>query len=504
MSAQPGSGSIALPTVDRDPTSSGGPRSHRTRLSRLSGSLVGVIAFIAFLHVLGWGTLIAIVAPQHLNIGTAAFGIGIGLTAYMLGIRHAFDADHIAAIDNTTRKLMHEGKQPTSVGFWFSFGHSSVVFALTLLLAFGIGAIAGPVQDDRSEFHNVARLVGTVVSSCFLYAIAALNLMVLLNVWKAFRTARNGGHDEAFLEGKFDSRGGLISRLLGRLQKVVTEPWQMYIVGLLFGLGFDTASEIAFLVLTGSGAASGVPWYAILCLPILFAAGMSLFDTLDGSLMTVAYEWALTNPARKIFYNLVVTGLSVAIALGIGTVEIVGLLDVRLNLSRALKNWVAALDPSAMGLAVVGLFIATWAIAFAISNCRRPDVALTFLSNSAVGTAWLVDDNKSVRDSTGAFLEAMGWAVQTYESALDFLHKFDLGWSGCVIADYDMPGMTGLELLETLRRRGSRLPVIIITGRGDAMLEQRVLEAGGFRMLHKPIDGLELADLAEKAMAEAA
>jgi high-affinity nickel-transport protein len=331
---------------------------------------IGMIAFIALLHIVGWGTLILIVLPRHFGVGTTAFGVGIGLTAYMLGVRHAFDADHIAAIDNTTRKLMQEAKRPVSVGFWFSCGHSSVVFALTLLLAFGIRAFAGPVLDGNSGLHKVAGLIGTIVSSGFLYAIAALNIVVLVDVWKVFRQLRTGQYDEAALERKLENRG-MMNRLLGRVMKVVTKPWQMYVVGLLFGLGFDTATEIALLVLTGSGAASGLPWYAVLCLPVLFAAGMSLFDTLDGSFMTVAYAWALARPARKIYYNLIVTGLSVAAAFMIGTVEIIGLLGARLNLHGLVWRWTAALDLSKIGFVMVGLFAAAWLAAVVVWKYGR-------------------------------------------------------------------------------------------------------------------------------------
>lgn len=325
-----------------------------------------MFAFIALLHVVGWGTLLAIVAPQNLSVGSTVFGVGLGLTAYMLGVRHAFDADHIAAIDNTTRKLMQEGRRPASVGFWFSFGHSSVVFALTLVLLFGIGAVARPLLDGNSQLHAIASLVGTAVSSCFLYIIAALNLVVLFDIWKV----RTGHPDEAALEAQL-ARRGLMNRLLGRVMRVVTEPWQMYVVGLLFGLGFDTATEIAVLVLTGSSAASGVPWYAVLCLPILFAAGMSLFDTLDGTFMTIAYGWARERPERKLYYNLVVTSLSVAVALFVGTLEIAGLIVQRLDLRGPVFDWLSGLDLNRIGIVIVGLFVATWTVAIAIWKWGR-------------------------------------------------------------------------------------------------------------------------------------
>ena len=333
-------------------------------------SLFGMAACIAALHVIGWFTLIAVVVPQHLSVGASVFGIGIGLTAYTLGMRHAFDADHIAAIDNMTRKLMRDGKPSLSVGFWFSLGHSSVVFGLTLLLAFGIRALAAPVLDSSSTLQTLTGLVGATVSSGFLYLIATLNTVVLVDIWKMFRRIRSGQYEEAALEHQLDNRG-MITRLLRPLMTLIGKPWHMYLVGLLFGFGFDTATEIALLVLTATGAAASLPWYALLCLPILFAAGMSLLDTIDGSFMNFAYGWALARPVRKIYYNLIVTGLSVAVAVVIGTIEIVGLFTARLNLHGALWDWASAIDLNSMGFVIVGMFVATWAMAVMIWKCAR-------------------------------------------------------------------------------------------------------------------------------------
>ncbi|WP_093712698.1 Nickel transporter NicT [Actinacidiphila alni] len=325
----------------------------------------GMFAFILALHVIGWFTLVAIVAPEHYSLGTKSFGIGIGVTAYTLGMRHAFDADHIAAIDNTTRKLMGEGKRPLSVGFWFSLGHSSIVFGLAFLLSLGVKALASPVEDDDSQLHNVTGWIGTTVSGTFLYVIAFINLVILAGIWKVFREMREGKFDEAALEEQLNNRG-FMNRLLGRVMKSITKPWQMYPLGLLFGLGFDTATEIALLVLAGSGAASGLPWYAILCLPVLFAAGMSLLDTIDGSFMNFAYEWAFSKPVRKVYYNLTITGLSVAVALIIGTVELLGLVAEKAHLHGAFWDWVGGLDLNIIGYVIVGLFFFTWAVAFAV------------------------------------------------------------------------------------------------------------------------------------------
>ena len=330
----------------------------------------GMAAVVVALHVIGWVTLVAIVAPHHYSVGAKSFGIGIGVTAYTLGMRHAFDADHIAAIDNTTRKLMGEGQRPLSVGFWFSLGHSSVVFVLALLLSLGVRAVAGPVRDDDSRLHDITALIGTTVSGAFLYVIAAINLVILAGIWKVFRQMRSGRFDEAALEEQLDNRG-LLNRILGRVMKSVTKSWQMYPLGLLFGLGFDTATEIALLVLAGSGAASGLPWYAILCLPVLFAAGMSLLDTIDGSFMNFAYGWAFSKPVRKVYYNLTITGLSVAVALIIGTVELLGLLAEKLDLHGMFWDWIAGLDLNVLGFVIVGLFFATWIVALLVWKLGR-------------------------------------------------------------------------------------------------------------------------------------
>ncbi|WP_329373118.1 HoxN/HupN/NixA family nickel/cobalt transporter [Streptomyces sp. NBC_00669] len=324
------------------------------------GRLAAMGSFIAGLHIVGWFTLVAVVAPGHYSAGGQSFGLGIGVTAYALGMRHAFDADHIAAIDNTTRKLMGQGRRPLSVGFWFSLGHSSIVFGLTLLLSFGVKSLAGPLQDDSSTLHTVTGLVGTAVSGTFLYAIAAVNLVVLVGIWKVLRRMRAGQLDEQALEEQLDKRG-LLNRLLGRVMRSIDKPWQMYPVGLLFGLGFDTATEVALLVLAGSGAATGLPWYAILCLPVLFAAGMSLLDTIDGSFMNFAYGWAFSQPVRKIYYNLTITGLSVAVALVIGTVELLALLADKLALHGGFWSWVSSLNLNTVGFVVVGLFAVAWA-----------------------------------------------------------------------------------------------------------------------------------------------
>jgi nickel/cobalt transporter (NiCoT) family protein len=343
-------------------------RSSLTARERLT--LASMFGFIALLHLIGWFTLIAFVTPGHYSVGDKALGIGVGLTAYTLGLRHAFDADHIAAIDNTTRKLMSDGQRPLGVGFFFSLGHSTVVFGLAFLLSIGVKTIIGPVTDDASALHHYTGLIGTSVSGFFLYLIAGINLVILVGIARVFLRMRGGGYDEADLEQQLNNRG-LLNRLLGRFTRSITTSWHVYPVGLLFGLGFDTATEIALLVLAGTSAIAGVPWYAILCLPVLFAAGMTLLDTLDGTFMNFAYGWAFSKPVRKVYYNLIITGLSVAVALLIGSIELLGLLAEELGLSGGFWDWIAGIDLNAVGFVIVGMFVATWAVALLVWRVGR-------------------------------------------------------------------------------------------------------------------------------------
>ncbi|MEE6139387.1 HoxN/HupN/NixA family nickel/cobalt transporter [Mycobacterium sp. 050128] len=354
----------------------------RTRLARLSGLLttaewarLGVmLAVIVALHLIGWFTLLLIVEPARLSVGGKAFGIGVGLTAYALGLRHAFDADHIAAIDNTTRKLMSDGRRPLAVGFFFSLGHSTVVFFLAMLLAIGAKAIVGPVRDDSSALHHYTGLIGTGVSGVFLYLIAILNLIVLVEILRVMLRLRRGEYDPqtdaAELERHLDNRG-FLNRFLGGLTHSITKTWHMYPIGLLFGLGFDTATEVALLVLAGTSAAAGLPWYAILCLPVLFAAGMCLLDTVDGSFMNFAYGWAFSNPVRKIYYNITITGLSVVVAWVIGSIELLNLFTEQLQWRGPFWDWLAGLDLNTVGFVVVGIFAATWAVALLVWRYGR-------------------------------------------------------------------------------------------------------------------------------------
>ncbi len=305
-------------------------------------------ATIIGLHVLGWGMLAAAVGGHYHITRTEIFGFGTGILAYTLGMRHAFDADHIAAIDNTTRKLVGEGKRPLSTGFFFSLGHSSIVFLLALLLNFGIRALDNQVRRGSSGLHTMTGIIGTGVSGTFLYLIAALNVVVLAGIVKVFREMRNNAYDDAELEEQ------------------LARPWKMYPIGVLFGLGFDTATEVALLVLAGSAVVSGLPFYAILSLPILFAAGMCLFDTADGCFMNFAYDWAFARPVRKVYYNLTITGLSVFVAFFIGTVEILGLIEQEYRLGGGFWTFMGNFDINKAGFVVVGVFVLTWAVALAV------------------------------------------------------------------------------------------------------------------------------------------
>ena len=328
-------------------------------------------AVVLALHVVGFFLLIAVVAPRGYELGaTGVFGVGLGITAYTLGMRHAFDADHIAAIDNTTRKLMAEGQRPLSVGFWFSLGHSTIVFALGVLVVVGVRGLAGALGDEGSGLQKATGVIGPLVSGTFLMIIGLLNLVILVSILRIFCRMRQGRYDEAELEGELDRRG-LMTRFYARATRAVREPWHMYPLGCLFGLGFDTATEVALLVLAGAGAAGGLPFYAILCLPILFAAGMTLFDTLDGMFMNFAYGWAFSRPIRKIFYNLAITGLSVAVALLIGGIELLAVLADELGLTGGLWDVVLGIDLNVIGYLVVALFVITWAVAVAVWRLGR-------------------------------------------------------------------------------------------------------------------------------------
>ncbi len=330
-----------------------------TSMSSVSWRLTGLFGSVALLHVVGWGMMLLLVAPSYPVM------LGLGGLAYAFGLRHAFDADHISAIDNTTRKLLQEGKKPLGVGFFFSLGHSTVVFLIALALGFATQFVVSNVISASGELKSVGGLIGTGVSGIFLLLIGVLNLIILLDIIRLFRRMRAGEYDRPALEHELVA-GGLLTRLFGRLFKLITHSWQMYLVGFLFGLGFDTASEISFLAVSAGAAAQHIPIYALISLPLIFAAGMSLMDTADGAFMARAYTWAFSNPVRKVFYNLTVTALSVFVALFVGLFELSQLLIQQLDLRGGVWNAIGGMDLGVMGFVIVGAFIVTWAGALLI------------------------------------------------------------------------------------------------------------------------------------------
>jgi high-affinity nickel-transport protein len=351
-------------------------RASLTRRDRRS--LLGMTGFIVLLHVVGFGVLFGLVVPQHLPLGGAhpVFTVGVGILAYTFGLRHAFDADHIAAVDNTTRKLIADNlatgrdRKPLSVGFWFSLGHSTIVFGLTFLLSIGVKALAGQVEDDGSNLHAVTGVIGASVSGVFLWILGILNLVVLLGILKVFREMRRGRFDEKQLEDQLNKRG-FMNRILGGLTKSVRKPWHIYPIGVLFGLGFDTATEVGLLVLAGGAAVFNLPFYSVLVLPVLFAAAMCLMDTIDGVFMNAAYGWAFAKPVRKVFYNITITTISVAVALVIGTIELIGVLADQAHITTGPLAAIAAIPLDYAGYGIVGLFVVAWATALVVWRVGR-------------------------------------------------------------------------------------------------------------------------------------
>jgi nickel/cobalt transporter (NiCoT) family protein len=340
----------------------------RATLSRAEWIRLGLCYTVVLaLHVIGFGVLFLVSGPKY---DAKVFGIGIGLTAYGFGLRHAFDADHISAIDNTTRKLIADGKRPVAVGFFFSLGHSTIVVGLTAIIAVAAGTVAAQVGNSSSALHSVGGYIGTGVSAFFLYLIAAINLVILVGIVRIFARMRRGEFDEPTLEKRLLERG-LMNRLLGPIARSIRSSWQMYPIGVLFGLGFDTATEVGLLAIGGGAAASGLPWYAIMCLPILFTAGMALMDTADGAFMNVAYGWAFSKPVRKVFYNLTITGLSVAVALMVGTVEVLSILTQYLNLRGGAWDVLNSINLNTVGFIIVGMFVVTWLGALAVWRFAR-------------------------------------------------------------------------------------------------------------------------------------
>ena len=328
----------------------------RSEWLRLSGFGAGVL----FLHLLGWG-LFLYYARNNPALA------GLGSLAYTFGLRHAFDADHIAAIDSTTRKFLQDGKRSLGVGFFFSLGHSTVVFAL----AAGLAVAAKTVNSSIPALRDYGGYVGASVSGTFLVVIGLINLALLLDILGVFKRMKRGHYDEQKLEEALQNQGLMSRFFLRRVSDRIDASWKMYPLGVLFGLGFDTATEIGLLAVAAGVATHSVPFLAIVSLPIIFAAGMSLMDTADGAFMSQAYGWAFSNPVRKVYYNITVTSLSVTVALVIGTIELLQVTAAKLSLSGGFWELLDKLDFGRIGYVIVGLFVVTWAFSVVVWKARR-------------------------------------------------------------------------------------------------------------------------------------
>ena len=334
------------------------------RAKSLRLPLIGIYSLLVTVNLAVWAWAVIVFRHHPIFLGTA-------LLAYGFGLRHAVDADHIAAIDNVTRKLMQEGKRPVSVGFFFAMGHSTVV----ILAAAGVAATATLTSGHLEHFKGISGVIETLVSAMFLFTIAAANLVILRSVWRTYRHVRNGGRyvDEDF--NLLLNNRGVLARLFRPLFKLVTTSWHMFPLGFLFGLGFDTATEVALLGISATQAAQGVSIWSIMVFPALFAAGMSLIDTTDGVLMLGAYNWAFIKPIRKLYYNLTITMVSVLVAILIGGIEALGLVGDQLNLTGWFWKMVSALNANfnGLGFLIIGVFIVAWVSSIVIYRYKELD-----------------------------------------------------------------------------------------------------------------------------------
>lgn len=332
------------------------PKDVRSKIMGMYTLLIGV-------NVLVW--IISL-----LLFGHSAFLLGLAITAYTFGLRHAVDADHISAIDNVTRKLMQENKRPVAVGFFFSLGHSTIVVALSIVIAITAAAV-----KNFDHLRLIGGLIGTSVSAIFLYLIAILNIMVLWEIWQAFQKVKRGQqYNEQTLE-EFLNQRGLMARFFRPLLRITNRSWKMYPVGMLFGLGFDTATEVGILSISAVLATKGLPVWSILLFPLLFTSGMCLIDTTDGILMLGAYGWAFVKPVRKLYYNLNITLVSVLAALVVGTLEVCGIIGSALNLNGGFWDFVGGLNDNfgVIGYYIIGIFVVSWAVSTIIYKVKRYD-----------------------------------------------------------------------------------------------------------------------------------
>lgn len=333
-----------------------------------STRLAGLYGFIALLHIFGWGFFL------HYSHSFGAVYAGAGALAYTFGLRHAFDADHISAVDDSTRFMIQRGKRPLAVGFFFSLGHSTIVF----VLSFALAVAARAVQSHMHAMQSIGTVLGATVSGTFLWIVGLLNLVVFIGVWKVYQEMKTGRYNQEHLEELLVQRG-FMNRLLGsRFRNLISESWQMYPVGVLFGLGFDTATEVGLLAITAGAASTAttsggvaLPVLGIIALPVLFAAGMSLMDTTDGAFMSKAYRWAFTSPLRKVYYNMTTTGLSVFVALAVGTIEYLQVISTQLKVNNSFFIWLNNLDFETLGYSIVAIFLLAWVGSVVLFKLRR-------------------------------------------------------------------------------------------------------------------------------------
>ena len=339
-------------------------RAFDDRAGSFRGKIVALYALLIFFNVAAWAWALIAFHNYPVLLGTA-------FLAYSFGLRHAVDADHIAAIDNVTRKLMQEGKRPVTVGLFFSLGHSTIV----VLASVAVAATATAFKDRLESFHSVGGVIGTLVSAAFLLLIAAVNLYILVNVYHTFQHVKNGGEyvDEDL--NLLLAKSGVLARLFRPMFRMIRQSWHMYPLGFLFGLGFDTATEIGVLGISAAGAASGLPIWSILVFPTLFTAGMTLIDTTDSVLMLGAYGWAFVKPIRKLYYNMTITFVSVVVAVIIGGIEALALVGDKLALSGVFWDAIGALSENfgMLGYVVVGIFAVSWLVSIVIYRLKGYD-----------------------------------------------------------------------------------------------------------------------------------
>jgi nickel/cobalt transporter (NiCoT) family protein len=333
------------------------------RSSDVRGKVIGIFTLLIIFNIVAWVSAFASFAVHYPTL------LGTALLAYTFGLRHAVDADHISAIDNVTRKLMQENKRPVAIGFFFSLGHSTIVVALSITIAIA----ATFIQSSIPALKNAGGVIGTSVSATFLFLIAFINTLVLWEIFQTFQKVKRGDQYNDQTLDEFLNQRGLMGRFFRPLLKLVDRSWKMYPVGVLFGLGFDTATEVGLLGIAAFEAGKGLPILYIMLFPLLFMAGMCLIDTADGILMLGAYGWAFVKPVRKLYYNMNITLVSVLVALLVGTIEVFSVIAMEFNLSGGIWDFIGNLDFGLLGSVIIGTFIVSWVVSTIIYKVRKYD-----------------------------------------------------------------------------------------------------------------------------------